>query len=92
MPENGLFLNAYAVYREAERPSGQAYIMAELQHAKGGVIPGYERTKCLFEDCDGRELPLVWEGKNGRELAGKRVRVRLFLRDAKIYGITSSAK
>ena len=37
---------------------------------KGGVIPGYERTKCIFEDCDGRELPLVWEGRNGGEFAG----------------------
>ena len=46
----------------------------------------------LFEDCDGRELPLVWEGKNGGEFAGQQVRIRLFLRDAKIYGITSAAK
>ena len=92
MPAGGLFLNAYAMYRAVERPNGQAYIMAELRDAEGGVIAGYDRTKCLFEDCDGRKLPLVWEGKNGRELAGKQVRVRLFLRDAKIYGITSAAK
>ena len=92
MLKDGLFLNAYAKYREVERPNGQAYIMAELRDGDGEVIAGYERTKCLFEDCDERKLPLVWEGKNGGELAGKRVRVRLFLRDAKIYGITSAAK
>ena len=92
MPAEGLVLNAYAMYREVERPSGQAYIMAELRDGGGEVIAGYERTKCLFEDCDGRELPLVWEGKNGSEFAGQQVRVRFFLRDAKIYGITSVAK
>ena len=92
MPAEGLFLNAYATYREVERPNGQAYIMAELRDADGEVIAGYERTKCLFEDRDGRELPLVWEGKNGGEFAGQQVRIRFFLRDAKIYGITSAAK
>ena len=92
MPAEGLVLNAHAMYREVERPSGQAYIMAELRDGGGEVIAGYERTKCLFEDCDGRELPLVWEGKNGSEFAGKQVRIRFFLRDAKIYGITSAAK
>ncbi len=92
MPAEGLFLNAYATYREVERPNGQAYIMAELLDAEGGVVAGYERTKCLFEDCDGRELPLVWAGKNGRALAGRQVRIRFFLRDAKIYGVTSTAK
>ncbi len=92
MPAEGLFLNAYAMYREVERPNGQAYIMAELRDGDGEVIAGYERTKCLFEDCDGRELPLVWDGKNGGELAGQQVRIRFFLRDAKIYRITSAAK
>ena len=92
MPAEGLFLNAYAMYREVERPNGQAYIMAELRDGDEEVIAGYERTKCLFEDCDGRRLPLVWDGKNGGELAGQQVRIRFFLRDAKIYGITSAAK
>ena len=67
--------------------------MAELRDGDGEVIAGYERTKCLFEDCDGREVAAgLGTGRNGGELAGQQVRIRFFLRDAKIYGITSAAK
>ncbi len=90
MPTQGLFLNAYLVYPEVERPNGQSYVMAELTNVKGEVIEGYEREKCLFEDCDGQNLPLLWEGKNGNELAGQNVRVRFFLRAAKIYELTGA--
>jgi hypothetical protein len=93
MPAGGLALNAYARYREAERPHGQAYIMAELLNADGTVRAGYERTRCLFEDRDVRRLPLVWKGdgdaeaRDGTEFAGQQCRLRFFLRDARIYGV-----
>lgn len=88
MPATGLALNADARWRPGESP-GQAYIMAELRDEAGRVIPGYERAKCLFENVDGHALPLRWNGNDGRELAGRTVRLRFYLRDAKIYDVRS---
>lgn len=90
MPEGGLALNAYARYREAEGDRGQAYVMAELRDGDGNVIPGYEREKCLFEDVDGRALPMTWDSASGGGLAGKRVAIRFYLRDAKIFGVINA--
>jgi hypothetical protein len=89
MPTAGLTLNAYAGYRPAEGATGQAYIMAELQDASGNLIPGYERDKCLYENTEGRALPMLWAEKSGGDLAGQSVQLRFFLRDAKIYGVNT---
>ena len=86
MPVAGLALNADARWRPNESP-GQAYLMAELRDAQGRVIPGYERAKCLFENVDGHALPLRWGDRDGSELAGQMVRLRFYLRDARIYGV-----
>jgi hypothetical protein len=88
MPTNGLTLNADARWRPNESP-GQAYVMAELRDEQGRVVPGYERDKCVFENVEGHALPLRWDGKEGSELASKLVRLRLYLRDAKLYGVTA---
>lgn len=90
MPAGGLALNADARWRPGESP-GQAYIMAELRDELGRVIPGHERAKCLFENVDGHRLPLHWDGKEGGELTGRMVRLRFYLRDAKIYGVESKS-
>jgi hypothetical protein len=89
MPTGGLLLNAHARYRPGEKP-GQAVIMAELRDEDGSVLPGYELTKCLIENRDGRAIPLVWDGQSGTEHAGRKVRLHFFLRDAKIYGVAPS--
>jgi len=86
MPANGLALNADARWRPGENP-GQAYLMAELRDKSGAVLPGYERARCLFENTDGHALPLRWEQKTGAELAGRPVSLRLYLRDARVYGL-----
>ncbi|MCP4640908.1 MAG: hypothetical protein GY851_10765 [bacterium] len=90
MPTSGLTLNADARYREAEGEHGQAYVMVEVLGEDGAPITGYERTACLFENVDGEALPLRWGGKTGAGLAGQMVRLRFFLRDAKIYGVTGA--
>lgn len=89
MPAGGLTLNAFARYRQAEGNVGQAYIMAELRDATGKTISGYEREQCLFENVEGRALPLKWADKSGGDLAGQSVSLRFFLRDAKIYGVSA---
>ena len=62
----------------------QAYVMAELADADGSPIPGYGRDGCVYQDRDSAELPPRWAGRDGTELAGKPVRLRLGLRDATV--------
>ena len=88
MPAGGLVLNAAARYRPAERP-GQAYIMAALCDRNGRVIEGFDRDACLFEDRDGRALPMRWDDEDGSAHKGRGVRLRFYLRDAKVYGIAA---
>lgn len=86
MPAGGLALNADVRWRPNESP-GQAYVMAELRDANHLVLPGYERDKCVFENVEGHALPLRWDEKDGSALAGQIVKLRLYLRDAKLYGL-----
>ncbi|MBI2924300.1 MAG: AGE family epimerase/isomerase [Verrucomicrobia bacterium] len=88
MPAGGLFLNADVHYRPLDGATGRAYVMAELRDEAGQVIPGYERAKCLFANEDGHALPLRWGEADGHSLAGRTVRLRFYLRDAKIYSVT----
>ena len=62
--------------------------MAELLDGDGNTIEGFERQTCLFENVDGRGLPMHWGEKDGGSLAGQAVQLRFFLRDAKIYGLS----
>lgn len=90
MPEHGLCVNADIRYRPSEGTTGRAYLMAELRDENGTVIPGYERAKCLLANQDGHALPLRWDGADGSALAGHTVRLRFYLREAKIYGVTGA--
>jgi len=53
------------------------------------VVPGFEAQKCLLQNVDKSDLPLHWEGKSARELAGRKIRLRFYLRSANIYAVTS---
>jgi len=91
MPAHGLCLNADVRYRPADGAAGRAYVMAELRDENGRVIPGYERSRCLLANQDASALPLRWENADGSALAGRTVRLRVYLRDAKIYDVRSAA-
>lgn len=88
MPENGLSLNASALYDPSEGDAGRAYIMAELRDEQGKTIAGYERSRCLIANQDDMAIPLRWDGKSAGELKGKTVNVRFYLREAKIYSVS----
>jgi len=92
MPGTPLSLNAAAAHSKAPSTNmhKQAYLMAELQDAEGSAIEGYECERCAFLDVDQPDLPLRWGGKDGTELAGKQVRLRLFFRDATVYAASSA--
>ncbi len=93
-PSAPLLLNATARWLGKKEPmflQRQAYIMVALHDGEGRVIPGYEKENCVFGDVDAPELPLVWAGKKGAELAGKTVQLRFYFRNARIYAVTTSS-
>lgn len=65
----------------------QSYIMAELVDAEHGVIVGYEREKCVLTSMPANRIRLQWAGRDGTELANQAVRLRFYLRDARIYSV-----
>ena len=90
MPENGLTIDANVLYHPAEGLTGRSYLMAELRDENDQIIAGYDRGRCLYENQDGQTIPLQWENRNGSELAGRRVRLRFFFRDARLYSVSQN--
>ncbi|MFA6562520.1 MAG: hypothetical protein WCV00_11490 [Verrucomicrobiia bacterium] len=91
MPQADLSLNAAVPSPERAFATQQAYVMAAVLDDKGEVVPGFEREKCIIQNADKADLPLRWNGKSARELAGRNVRLRFFLRSANIYAVTSAS-
>jgi hypothetical protein len=90
MPEADLLLNAASPAPERPFAGKQAYVMVAVVDASGTVLPGFEATKCVFTERDAVDLPLRWDGKSARELAGRTVRLRFHLRSANIYAVTAT--
>ena len=93
MPEGGLRLNLRVPgvdYLRAHAP----YVMCELIDDRDQVVAGYDREGCILEPpLDSVRWPLRWgaERRQGLELAGTRVRVRFYTREASIFALTSAA-
>ena len=92
IPGSGLFLDANILYQPDEGESGRAYVMAELHEENGSVIPGFARAKCLLANKNSSAIPLVWEGSDLSALVGRKVRLRFFLRDAKLYRVFTNSQ
>lgn len=61
-------------------------LRAEITTADGRApLPGWEAARCVPVAGDHLRAELTWEGKSLAELAGQRVRVRFFLKDADLY-------
>ena len=79
---------------------GQGHIMAALLDENGSVIDGFDGAKCVIHDLqsdavrkrqmDGNAIRLHWQGRMTKELAGVQVRLRIYLRDARIYALRTS--
>jgi hypothetical protein len=68
----------------------QAYIMAELIDDDDHVFSGYEKERCIFQASrDELAIPLQWNGRDGSELKGKRMRIRFHLRSSDIFAVTA---
>jgi len=89
MPAADLLLNAASPGPERPFAKDQAYIMAAVIDEDGATAPGFEPEKCLIRNDDRIDIPLKWGDASARELAGRTVRIRFFLRSANIYAVTS---
>ena len=89
MPETDLFLNAAIPSAERAFATQQAYVMVSVLGANGIVVPGLEADKCVFKSSDQIALPLRWNDKSARELAGQKISLRFYLRSANVYAVTS---
>jgi hypothetical protein len=89
MPAADLLLNAAIPSPDRPFATQQAYVMTAVLDENGKVIPGFEQDKCLIKSGDQIDLPLRWGDKSARELAGKKISLRFYLRSANIYAVTS---
>jgi len=89
MPDANLFLNAAVPSPDRAFAKNQAYIMTTIMDEKGNSIPGFEPEKCLIHDSDQIDLPLQWGEKSARELVGRKIRLRFYLRSANMYAVCS---
>ena len=101
MPGSTLVLKADFGYdgRPDRGMRGQGYLMAELADERGAVIDGFRRDGCVVHDIGSGVppsdldryggIPLSWEGDTGAKLAGQQVQLRVWFRDARVYGLTT---
>jgi hypothetical protein len=89
MPDGDLCVNAAIPSPDRPFAAAQAYVMAGIADEKGNAIPGWEPQKCVIQGKDDIAMPLRWNGRSARVLAGRRIRLRFYLRSANVYAVTS---
>jgi hypothetical protein len=90
MPKADLCLNAAVPSLDRPFAGAQAYVMVGVADDKGKVLRGWEPQKCLIRGQDQIALPLRWQGRSARELAGRRICLRFHLRSANVYAVSSN--
>lgn len=71
-------------------------VRVEVRDDSGVVLPGFSREDCQPVLDNTATLPgscvaIRWAGHSGRELAGRKIRLRFYLRDAHLYSFKSIA-
>ena len=89
MPPSDLRLNAAVPAPQRPFAKDQAYVMVSVLDDKGQTLPGFEAEQCVIRNEDRSDLPLKWGAVSARQLAGKTIRLRFFLRGANLYAVTS---
>lgn len=89
MPAADLCLNAAVPSPARAFAAQQAYVMVGVLDGQGRPVAGFEPEKCVVQKADALDLPLRWEGKSARELAGRTVALRIYLRSATVHAIAS---
>jgi hypothetical protein len=88
-PAERLTLNATTLWNVKRHPSyrRQSYIMAEIVDENGKIMEGFGKEFCVIINTDRTDIPLEWNGVNTESLAGKRISLKLYFRDATIYSV-----
>jgi len=89
MPQADLCLNAAIPAPERAFATQQAYVMVAVLDERGQVVPGFEAEQCVMQKADRIDLPLRWGGQSARALAGRQISLRLSLRSANLYAVTT---
>jgi len=91
MSDKPLVLNASNRYhsKKDRGMEGQSYIMVEIFGKDRSVVKGFAKKQCILRNVDST-AQLHWDGKDGTSLAGQTIQLRFYLRDARIYSISSA--
>ncbi len=81
VPEQDLTLNISA-------SDYDSYFMAEVRDLNNQVIPGYEKEKCVHKKTDEKKFKLKWKNRTTSELSGKKVQLRIYVRNATVFGLS----
>ncbi|MBI3851373.1 MAG: hypothetical protein HY298_14015 [Verrucomicrobia bacterium] len=91
-PARPLTLNAAIPSPDRLHATNQCYVMVAALDEQGSVVAGFERERCILRNVDAMDLPLHWGDKDTQSLAGKKLRLRFFLRAARIYSVREAAR
>jgi hypothetical protein len=89
-PARPLMLNAAIPSPDRLHATNQCYVMVAALDDQGRVIAGYEREHCILRNGDAIDLPMRWGNQDTSALVGKKIRLRFFLRSARIYSVRES--
>jgi hypothetical protein len=89
MPAVDLLLNAALPAPQRPFAKEQAYVMVAVLDEHGMTIPGFEAEKCVIRNEDRSDIGLQWGEASARQLAGRTIQLRFFLRSANIYAVTA---
>ena len=79
-----LIMEGKKLHLNVEAPQGE--VRAEILDAEGKqVLSGFSREECIPVRGDSLDGELKWKKSNLAALAGKTVRLRFALRDARLY-------
>ena len=92
MPDADLMLNAAVPSPERLFAKEQAYVMVAVLDDRNQVITGFEADKCVIQNQDLAAIRLKWGSTSARQLAGKTIRLRFYLRSANIYAVIANSQ
>ena len=64
--------------------------MAAIVDEGGRTVAGFEPEGCLVRNQNRIDIPLAWNGQSPRRLAGRKIRLRFWLRSANVYAVRSA--
>ena len=63
-------------------------MVALIDATTGAVVEGFSAEQMVAFDVNSLNLPLVWDGRSAKSLAGRKVKALVQFRDAIVYGLS----